>query len=303
MPPQRLIFLLQSLRKWFDTDEASEASLYRSARVRSQYLKLLSHMAPSLLEVPGSHWDYILSIVQEWLMVSSILSDQMTSLTVANNIIFLYKLADMTLPADTVVVYEALSLFATLKNMSDENEDLLSACADYNASIQEIIFDILIAEQCKLKLQCLVMLYSLLTSSTATEPTLPRLALHELLAQLLEDVPDKMVKQKSVEDDLLSIICAPSESLQKASYKLLSTNIMEQAQGLSASLEFSRSEGKFSIPFQIYLPCEALLIGVVLENPSLANFNHRLLEQILNPVSLLDWMDGEYTDKVSDNKR
>lgn len=70
MPPQRLIFLLQSVRKWFDSDLASDASLYRSARVRSQYLKLLSHMAIALLDVPGSHWDYMLSTVQEWLMVS-----------------------------------------------------------------------------------------------------------------------------------------------------------------------------------------------------------------------------------------
>jgi hypothetical protein len=55
-----------------------------------------------------------------------------------------------------------------------------------------------------------------------------------------------MVKQKSVEDNLLSIIQAPSESFQKASYKLLSTNIVEQAQGLSASLEFSHSEGNIA---------------------------------------------------------
>jgi hypothetical protein len=70
MLPPRLVFLMQSLRKWFDSEEASEASSYRNARVRSQYLKLLSHMAPALLDVPGSHWDYILSVIQECLMVS-----------------------------------------------------------------------------------------------------------------------------------------------------------------------------------------------------------------------------------------
>lgn len=69
MPPQRLIFLLQSIRKWFDSDLASESSLYRTARVRAQYLKLLAHMASALLEVPGTHWDYMLSIIQEWLIV------------------------------------------------------------------------------------------------------------------------------------------------------------------------------------------------------------------------------------------
>jgi hypothetical protein len=56
-----------------------------------------------------------------------------------------------------------------------------------------------------------------------------------------------MVKQKSVEDNLFSIIKAPSESFQKASYKLLSTNVVEQAQGLSASLEFSHSEGNIVV--------------------------------------------------------
>lgn len=61
-----------------------------------------------------------------------------------------------------------------------------------------------------------------------------------------------MVKQKSVEDNLLSIIQAPSESFQKASYKLLSTNIVEQAQGLSASLEFSHSEGNICVALTVH---------------------------------------------------
>ncbi|GAB5591582.1 hypothetical protein Unana1_06482 [Umbelopsis nana] len=234
MPPQRLIFLLQSIRKWFDSDLASESSLYRTARVRAQYLKLLAHMASALLEVPGSHWDYMLSIIQEWLIISSVSS-----------------------PVDAVLVFEALTLFSTLKDLSEENEDLLAAFADYNTPIQETIFDILIDEQ-------------------SIEPSTPRLALHELLAQLLEDVPDKLVKQKSVEDELLSIVNAPSEFFQKATYKLLRTSIVEKAQDLAASLEFSHSE----------------------DNPSLVKFNPKLLEQILNPPDLTGWIEGQVTDQA-----
>lgn len=94
-------------------------------------------------------------------------------------------------------------------------------------------------------MQCTLffMRYSVLIMPSAIEPSTPRLVLHELLAQLLEDVPDKLVKQKSVEDELLSIVNAPSESFQKATYKLLRTNIVEKAQDLAASLEFSHSEG------------------------------------------------------------
>jgi hypothetical protein len=77
-----------------------------------------------------------------------------------------------------------------------------------------------------------------------------------------------MVKQKSVEDNLLSIIQAPSESFQKASYKLLSTNIVEKAQGLSASLEFSHSEGNIADAITVHdsFP-EALLTKVVSRKP------------------------------------
>lgn len=78
------------------------------------------------------------------------------------------------------------------------------------------------------------------------ESSKPRLVLHELLAHLLEDVPDKLVQQKSVEDELLCIINSRSEHLQKATYKLLRTNIVEKAQDLAAGLEFSHSEGKGS---------------------------------------------------------
>jgi hypothetical protein len=127
MPPQRLVFLLQSIRKWFDRDEnAIEAPSDHLSRVRGQYLKLLSHMTPALLEIPGSHWQYILSTVQEWLM-----------------------LYDVESPGAAVVVYEALSLFSMLKDCSDENEDLSTAFAEYNLAIQDTLFDLLIAEQCK----------------------------------------------------------------------------------------------------------------------------------------------------------
>lgn len=127
MPPQRLVFLLQAIRKWFDNvEDEDEVPLDHLARVRSQYLKLLSHMTPALLEIPGSHWDYILSTVQEWLM-----------------------LHDVESPGAAVVVYEALSLFSMLKDCSEENEDLRTAFSEYNLAIQDTLFDLLIAEQCK----------------------------------------------------------------------------------------------------------------------------------------------------------
>jgi transposase len=83
-------------------------------------------------------------------------------------------------------------------------------------------------------------------SYIAVKSSKPRLILHELLTHLLEDVPDKLVKQKSVEDELLCIINSQSEHLQKATYKLLRTNIVEKAQDLAAGLEFSHNEGKTS---------------------------------------------------------
>lgn len=140
-----------------------------------------------------------------------------------------------------------------------------------------------------------------ISSIPAIEPSTPRLALHELLAQLLEDVPDKLVKQKSIEDELLSIVNAPSEFFQKATYKLLRTSIVEKAQDLAASLEFSHNEGNCSHLYILvgHMPA---LTRFRADNPSLVKFNPKLLEQILNPPDLTGWIEGQVTDQVSKEK-
>lgn len=66
LPPQRAVFLLQALQKWVASDEELDEE------IDSLLVQLCSGLAPILLTVPGSHWDFIFDLMESNLEASSI---------------------------------------------------------------------------------------------------------------------------------------------------------------------------------------------------------------------------------------
>ncbi|KAG8908895.1 hypothetical protein FRC01_007193 [Tulasnella sp. 417] len=66
LPPQRAVFLLQALQKWVASDEELDEE------IDSLLVQLSSGLAPILLTVPGSHWDFIFDLMESNLEASSI---------------------------------------------------------------------------------------------------------------------------------------------------------------------------------------------------------------------------------------
>ncbi|KAG8908878.1 hypothetical protein FRC01_007209, partial [Tulasnella sp. 417] len=66
LPPQRAVFLLQALQKWVASDEELDEE------IDSLLVQLSSGLAPILLTVPGSHWDFIFDLMESSLEASSI---------------------------------------------------------------------------------------------------------------------------------------------------------------------------------------------------------------------------------------
>lgn len=67
LPPQRAVFLLQALQKWVASDEELDEE------IDSLLVQLCSGLAPILLTVPGSHWDFIFDLMESNLEVNHLI--------------------------------------------------------------------------------------------------------------------------------------------------------------------------------------------------------------------------------------
>lgn len=67
IPQQRVTYLVQTVRKWYEGDERG------SHLINAQVAKLLTSVAPVIQELSGSHWEFMLGKVSDWIEVREIL--------------------------------------------------------------------------------------------------------------------------------------------------------------------------------------------------------------------------------------
>lgn len=73
IPSQRLLYLLRTLRSWYNEDAAAEQDLPMHQRTLFvvQLDKLFGHLAQSLQDVSAGQWDFFLNKSYEWIAVRS----------------------------------------------------------------------------------------------------------------------------------------------------------------------------------------------------------------------------------------
>lgn len=109
IPRQRIMYLIQGIRPLLQNeDDYDFSSDQQECRVKAQLAQLLKHLAESIQDVSGSHWEFFLQCCFEWVVG-----------------------ADTSQPEELVVVYNSLDLFNTLYILSEDNEDLKESVRDH----------------------------------------------------------------------------------------------------------------------------------------------------------------------------
>lgn len=126
IPRQRLMYLIQGVRSLVqkDQDDYDFSSERQKCRVQSQIAQLLKHLAESIQEVSGSHWEFFLQCCFEWVVG-----------------------ADTTQPEELVVVYNSLDLFNTLCILSEDNDDLKDSVRDHLPIMSKALLELLTKEE------------------------------------------------------------------------------------------------------------------------------------------------------------
>ena len=71
IPPQRLMHLVLTVRKWFDNDYTlDDFTADRRSRIVVQLAQLFINIAKSTRDVSGGQWDFFLERSYEWIAVS-----------------------------------------------------------------------------------------------------------------------------------------------------------------------------------------------------------------------------------------
>lgn len=122
IPRQRLLHLIQSLRPLLSQDfEFSEDQ--QRARARAQIAQLLKHLAKSVPDDLGRHWDYFLDCCFSWTAY-----------------------ADANQSEELLVLYYTLDLYETLVLLSKDNEVLREAINNHLASYGKLLLELVVKE-------------------------------------------------------------------------------------------------------------------------------------------------------------
>ncbi|KAI9491003.1 hypothetical protein BDB00DRAFT_940644 [Zychaea mexicana] len=204
IPPQRLMHLVLTIRKWFEDDSAlDDFELYQRARILVQLAQLFIVIAKSVKDVSGGQWEFFLERSYEWVTYS-----------------------DPQLDEELPFVHYAAQLFSTLKNLAYEGiADLFATLDDQGPQFYETLLKLFIKEGG--------------LNVSATSPTKPKIIYQELLADLVEDVPSSVLLESSNISDIAVLLKASNEALQKRAFKLLEIHVTHIVQELSVRLEFS----------------------------------------------------------------
>lgn len=158
IPRQRLMYLIQGIRPLLNDEDSDFSSDQQKARIQAQLAQLLKHLAESLQDVSGSHWEFFLQCCFNWI-----------------------TLADTTQPEELLVVYHALDLFNTLCSLSGEanNDELHDAVQDLMPALSKSLLQLMANEEKYLQQQ------------KRDEHNQARLVYQTLLSDLLEHIPEK----------------------------------------------------------------------------------------------------------------
>lgn len=162
IPRQRVMYLIQGIRPMLqnDDDDYDFSSDQQKARVQSQLAQLLKHLADTVQDISGSHWELFLQSCFGWVLC-----------------------ADASQPEELLVVYNALDLFNALYVLSQDNEELAEAVRAHLPIMSQALLELMTKEEEYLQ-------------QKKDDPhfagnSKARLVYQTLLAELLENIPEK----------------------------------------------------------------------------------------------------------------
>ncbi|KAG1420549.1 hypothetical protein G6F59_007162 [Rhizopus arrhizus] len=118
IPRQRIMYLIQSLRPLLSQD-FEFSSDQQKARTQAQFAQLLKHLAESVPDELGGHWDYFLESCFTWTAY-----------------------ADANQPEELLVLYYALDLYQTLVTLSHDNEALYESVKEHLPSYGKLLLEL-----------------------------------------------------------------------------------------------------------------------------------------------------------------
>lgn len=160
IPRQRIMYLIQGIRPMLQSEEEDDYDFsndQQKSRVQAQLAQLLKHLAESIQDVSGSHWEFFLQCCSGWVAC-----------------------ADASQPEELLVVYHALDLLQTLYNLSEDNEELHEAVKDHLSIMSNSLLDLMAKEEEYLR-----------EKKDDVAFSKSRLVYQTILAGLLEHIPEK----------------------------------------------------------------------------------------------------------------
>lgn len=162
IPRQRIMYLIQGIRPMLqnDEDDYDFSSDQQKSRVQAQLAQLLKHLADSVQDISGGHWEFFLQCCFGWVAC-----------------------ADASQPEELLVVYNALELFNTLYILSEDNEELSEAVRDHLPIMSKALLELMAKEEEYLQQKK--------DDVHFVGYSKARLVYQTLMAELLENIPEK----------------------------------------------------------------------------------------------------------------
>ncbi|CAO3592382.1 unnamed protein product [Absidia cylindrospora] len=203
IPPQRLMYLLNAIKGWFNQDYDDHLSVIDRNKIHSQLAILFGNISDSIQEVSGSQWDFFLNCIYEWISYN--------------------EASDFdSLP----LMYNSLHLLSTLLTMAREgNVEVDEAVKEHWNDISVALWSCFIKEK-----------------DTALPISLPRQRYQELLADVLEEVPFKVLQAAGNFGDVAHLLDSTNDVLQKRAFFILKKLVNEQANDMSVQMEFTQTD-------------------------------------------------------------
>ncbi|KAI7889142.1 uncharacterized protein EV154DRAFT_515547 [Mucor mucedo] len=259
IPRQRIMYLIQGIRPMLqnDDDDYEFSSDQQKARVQAQLAQLLKHLADTVQDISGSHREFFLQSCFGWVAC-----------------------ADASQPEELIVVYSALDLFNALYTLSQNNDELLEVVHDHLPIMSKALLELMAKEEEYLQQKK--------DDVHFVGYSKARLVYQTLLAELLENIPEKTLIESECFNNLNALIHTPNEVLQKRAYLLLQKYVAHRVQDLSVRLEFTETNEE-----ETRADIDKDVFDVLLNPPDLSNWQSTgLEEQALHEILgyLLTWM-------------
>ncbi|KAI8064173.1 hypothetical protein BC940DRAFT_306342 [Gongronella butleri] len=204
IPPQRLMFLISTIRGWFGQDFDDHLGVTERRKVHVQMALLFGHMSDAVQQVAGSQWHFFMDCVCDFIQ---------------------YNEADD--PSGLPVMFGALNLLSTLMGLAaDGSTEIKDALDDRWADLHAALWQSFVAEK-----------------DAETPISQPRRHYQCLLADLIGRVPAKIVQAQADFATVLQLLKhTANESVQTRAYFILQEWIKTRIADLSVNVEFSAND-------------------------------------------------------------